>query len=94
MTLPTNFVSGWICDPQRVTDVISARRSRGDAVMSSTFTARHANELPGTWERAKVRGVTGVFMRDREQSLLGHYRRPFLQRAGTCVSRGMCIARS
>jgi hypothetical protein len=86
----SNFVSGWVCDPQRVSDVIAERRSRGDAVMSSTFTERHAHELPGTWERLKARGVTGVFLRDREQSLLGHYRRPFLQRRGTCVSRGMC----
>ena len=90
MSLPTNFVSGWICDPHRVTDVIAERRSRGDAVMSSTFTERHAHELPGTWEQLKARGVTGVFLRDRELSLLGHFRRPFLQRAGTCVSRGMC----
>ncbi|MEI8019789.1 MAG: hypothetical protein WCH39_16410 [Schlesneria sp.] len=89
-TRPTNFVSGWIRDPQRVAAVIAERRSRGDAVMSSTFMERHAQELPGTWERMKARGVTGVFLRDREQSLLGHYRRPFLQRAGTCVSRGMC----
>ena len=90
MTWPADFVSGWICDPKRVADVIAERISRGDAVMSSTFIARHANELPGTWNRMQARGVTGVFLRDREQSLLGHYRRPFLQRAGTCVSRGMC----
>jgi hypothetical protein len=90
MTLPTNFVSGWICDSERVTDVIAERRSRGDAVMSSIFTERHAHELPGTWERKKARGVTGVFLRDRERSLHGRHRRPFLQRAGTCVSRGMC----
>ena len=84
------FVSGWISDPQRVSDVIAERDSRGDAVMSSTFTARHANDLPGTWDRLKSRGVMGVFLRDRERSILGHHRRPFLQRAGTCVSRGMC----
>ena len=85
-----NFVSGWISDPERVSDVIAERQARGDAVMSSTFAARHASQLPGTWERMKASGVTGVFLRDREQSILGHYRRPFLQRAGTCVSRGMC----
>jgi hypothetical protein len=85
-----NFVSGWISDPQRVSDVIAERDAQGDAVMSSTFAARHANDLPGTWERMKARGVTGVFLRDRERSIVGHYRRPFLQRAGTCVSRGLC----
>lgn len=83
------FVSGWIHDPGRVTDVIADRSSRGDAVMSSTYSARHANELPGTWERLKKQGVTGIFLRDHEPSLLGQYRRPYLQRAGTCVSRGM-----
>ena len=90
MTLPFFANSGWISDPGRVTEVIAARASRGDAVMSSAFTERHANQLPGTWERMKARGITGVFLRDRELSLLGHYRRPFLQRAGTCVSRGRC----
>ena len=89
MTLPTGFVPGWISDPQRVTESIHERGERGDAVMSSTFTARHANELPGTWEQLKARGIMGVFLRDRELVALGHYRRPYLQRAGTCVSRGM-----
>jgi|GEM_PF-4062014 hypothetical protein len=87
--LNPNFVSGWISDPPRVADVIAERRARGDAVTSSTFTAAHANELPGTWERTKSRGITGVFLRDRELTLLGHRRRPYLQHAGTCVSRGM-----
>lgn len=90
MTLPSDFIPGWISDPNRVDDVIAERLSRGDAVTSSVYSERHANELPGTWERMKARGVTGVFLRDREQSLLGCQRRPFLQRAGTCVSRGMC----
>ena len=89
-TRPNNFVSGWVRDPQRVAVVIAERQSRGDAVMSSTFTEKHAQELPGTWERMKARGGTGIFLRDREKSLRGRYRRPFLQRAGTCVSRGMC----
>ena len=87
--LPTNFVSGWIPDPARVADVIAERSSRGDAVMGAAFAARLANELPGTWERLKKRGVTGVFLRDAEVSLHGQYRRPYLQRHGTCVSRGM-----
>lgn len=80
---------GWVKDPARVADIITGRRERGDAVTSSLFTASHAVELPGTWQRAKDRGVTGVFLRDRELTVLGHYRRPYLQRSGTCVSRGM-----
>ena len=87
--LPVGFISGWISDPQWVQEVVAARIERGDAAMGSSFTARHANELPGTWERMKSRGITGVFLRDRERTLLGEkYRRPFLQRRGTCVSRG------
>lgn len=86
--LPSGFVSGWVSDPQRVAGVIAERTQRGDAVMGATFTERHANELPGTWERMKATGVTGVFLRDCELKL-GGYRRPYLQRRGTCVSRGM-----
>lgn len=85
---PANFVSGWVKNPGRVSDVIAERTSRGDAVIGAAFTVRHANELPGTWERMKSNGVTGVFLRDRELKL-GGYRRPYLQRRGTCVSRGM-----
>jgi hypothetical protein len=84
-----NFVSGWISDPARVAEVIDERRARGDAVTSSAFTSAHALELPGTWDRMKSRGITGVFLRDREVTLLDRHRRPYLQRAGTCVSRGM-----
>lgn len=87
--LNPDFVSGWISDPPRVADVIAERRARGDAVTSSAFTAAHANELPGTWERMKRQGITGVFLRDCELDLFPHHRRPYLQRAGTCVSRGM-----
>jgi len=83
------FVSGWVHDPARVTDVIMDRSARGDAVMSSTYVARHANELPGSWDRMKKQGIKGIFLRDHERSLLGQHRRPYLQRAGTCVSRGM-----
>ena len=88
---PTNtgFLSGWVSDPVRVAEVIAERDARGDAVMSSTFITSTAAQLPGTWERLKSRGITGVFLRDRERTLLGEYRRPHLQRAGTCVSRGM-----
>ena len=89
MYSPDRFVSGWIHDRVRVTDVIAERTARGDAVMGATFATRHAHELPGTWNRMKASGILGVFLRDRELSLNGHYRRPCLQRAGTCVSRGM-----
>lgn len=87
--LDSTFVSGWISDPVRVANVIAERNARGDLVMSSTFVAAHANSLPGTWELMKNRGVTGVFLRDREVTLRSQHRRPYLQRAGTCVSRGM-----
>src|SRR5436309_1731905 len=86
--LPSCFVSGWVSDPDRVADVIAERTQRGDAVMGAAFTTRHAAELPGTWERLQASGVTGVFLRDRELKL-GGYRRPYFQRRGTCVSRGM-----
>lgn len=89
MSFSNRFIPGWISDPARVTDVLAERRDRGDAVTSSLFTQRHANELPGTWQRLQSRGVTSVFLRDREQTVLGSHRRPYLQRAGTCVSRGM-----
>jgi hypothetical protein len=87
--LPVNFQSGWISDPSRVAEVIAERGDRGDAVTGAAYAARHANDLPGTWERLKARGITGLFLRDCERTLLGGYRRPYLQRRGTCVSRGM-----
>ncbi len=88
-SLNPNFVSGWVSDPPRVAEVIAERTARGDAVMGATFAERHQNELTGTWQRMRDRGVTGIFLRDRELVSTGKYRRPYLQRAGTCVSRGM-----
>ena len=89
MTLPANFTSGWISDPIRVRESICERTARGDAVMGASFTSQFAQELPGTWQRMKDRGVTGVFLRERELHVNGgQYRRPMLQRSGTCVSRG------
>jgi len=82
------FVPGWVSDPQRVRDSIMDRASKGDPVMGATYVAQHANELPGTWQRMKARGIRGIFLRDRELALLGQYRRPYLQKRGTCVSRG------
>lgn len=87
---PQGFTPGWISDSARVQETIQSRQERGDAVMGTKFTARHAQELPGTWERMKARGIRGIFLRDRELAVLGGYRRPFLQRRGTCVSRGTC----
>ena len=87
---PDGFVPGWISDSVRVQETIHEREQRGDAVMGTSFTQRHAQELPGTWERMKARGIRGIFLRDRELAILGRYRRPFLQRRGTCVSRGVC----
>ncbi|WP_010587993.1 hypothetical protein [Schlesneria paludicola] len=90
MNIPSNFVSGWVSDPHRVQDSILERAGRGEPVMGATFCLQHAQELPGTWERMKTRGCTGVFLRDREFVVRGKHRRPMLQRAGTCVSRGTC----
>ena len=90
MTNLAGFVSGWISDPQRVQASIAARGARGDAVTGAAFCTQHAQELPGTWERLKAHGCTGVFLRDREVKLRGKHRRPMLQRVGTCVSRGTC----
>lgn len=85
------FVSGYRHDPARVAEVISTREARGDAISASAFNAANPHEqLTGSWARAKARGVTGIFLRDRERVVNGgKHRRPFLQRAGTCVSRGM-----
>ena len=91
-----NLPLGWVDNPQAVHELIQERSERGDAVMGATFTAKHDNQLPGTWERMKARGLRGVFLRDRELiatgkgNAKGTYRRPFLQRSGTCVARGMC----
>lgn len=87
----SGFVSGYRHDPHRIADVIAARQARGDAVYASAFDAANPREqLAGTWTRAKARGVTGIFLRDCELAVNGgKHRRPFLQRAGTCVSRGM-----
>lgn len=87
----TNFISGWKYEPARVADVIAARAARGDNVFASTFDAANPRQqLRGTWLRMKAQGCTGVFLRDREPLVNGgQYRRPYLQRAGTCVSRGM-----
>ncbi len=83
------FVSGWRSDPAAVQDSILDRASRGDAVMGATFTSLHANDLPGTWKRMQAAGHKGIFLRDKELVVRGGYRRPCLQRRGTCVSRGM-----
>ena len=89
MTEIPEFVSGWIHDPARVQQSIQERSERGDAVTSSAFSERHQQELFGTWERKKSQGIKGVFLRDRELvANFGSYRRPYLQRFGTCVSRG------
>ncbi len=87
----SNFVSGWISDPARVKESIAERAQRGDLVTGTAFCAAQGNEqLPGTWQRLVLQGVKGVFLRDREPRVNGgKYRRPMLQRAGTCVSRGV-----
>ena len=84
-----NFVSGYIHDLHRIQESIAARVAAGQNVMSSSFAAANAPQLPGTWKRLVASGCTGVFLRDREKRLLGHYRRPMFQHSGTCVRRGM-----
>ena len=86
----SNFVPGWKHDPVRIGEVFADRLARGDHVYASTFAAAHPKlALAGTWQRLKALGVNGVFLRDREKTVCqGHYRRPYLQRRGTCVSRG------
>ena len=84
----TGFVSGWVSDPHYVEDVVSMRTARGDAVSCLAFQDRYHDQLQGGWSRAKARGVTGIFLRDKEVIVNGYYRRPYLQRAGTCVARG------
>ena len=80
-----NFCGGYVFDPKRARDVKDELIAKGVQVMAS-----QQNQLSGAWNRAKAEGVTGIFLRDKEIPLLGRYRRPFLQRRGTCVSRGMC----
>jgi hypothetical protein len=85
--------SGCILDPARADEVLAIRMERGDAVMASAFAAASRPDLTGYWERLKKTGVKGVFLRDAEPRLLkGLHRRPFLQKRGTCVSRGGCRA--
>lgn len=80
---------GCILDEERLKALIQERTERGDAVMSSAFAARFDTSLTGYWNLLKSQGVRGVFLRDAEPKLFkGKYRRPYLQRRGTCVSRG------
>lgn len=91
--LPIGFATGWISDPARVQDSILERAQRGDAVTGATFVSRHKNELPGTWARMKAAGHRGVFLRDQElKQNGGKYRRPYYQKYGTCVARGVARA--
>ena len=82
MSLP-NFVSGYVYDKARIDEHISEMTALGLPVLGSQQPA-----LPGTWQRMKGRGHTGIFLRDRELVVWKKYHRPYLQRFGTCVSRG------
>lgn len=91
--LDMNFDTGCVLDPARVAEVIDIRTERGDAVMASAFAEQNRPELSGYWNRLKAAGVKGVFLRDAEPKLLGGvHRRAYLQRRGTCVSRGLTRA--
>jgi len=88
-----SFDSGCVLDPVRVQEVIALRSERGDAVMASAFAAANRPELTGYWAKLKASGVKGVFLRGAEPKVLGgKHRRPFLQRRGTCVARGLTRA--
>lgn len=84
-----NFVPGYVHSPERIQESIAARIAAGQNVYATSYAAANAPSLPGTWKRLVADGWTGVFLRDREKRLLGHYRRPMFQKYGTCVSRGM-----
>jgi hypothetical protein len=88
MAIP-NFLSGWVKDPSRVQASIAARQALGQLVMGSAYCRDNAPSLRGTWQRRVAEGVHGIFLRDSEWKLLNRPRRPYLQRFGTCVSRGM-----
>lgn len=82
-TFPTGFHS----DPVRVRESIQERTDAGERVMASAYMATKP-DLRGTWKRMVARGITGIFLRDRELIILGgKYRRPYMQRIGTCVAR-------
>lgn len=84
-----NFIPGWRSDPPRVLEIIQERSERGDQVYASQYTGTQ-EPLVGAWERAKKRGVKGIFLRERELVILaGKHRRPFLQNRGVCVADGM-----
>lgn len=78
-----NFVPGFIYDPVRAADVTAERIAKGQLVFAS-----QQNQLAGSCQRLRDSGVTFFSMRDAEVTLLGRHRRPFLQKRGTCVSRG------
>lgn len=82
--LPDGFVQGYVRDVIRLQECIAERHARGDLVMAS-----QVNGLAGSYDRLKASGTTSLFLRDAEVPLIGRHRRPYLQRAGTCVSRGM-----
>lgn len=87
------LTTGWVQNPVAVKEVIQFRQERGDAVMSSAFGASNRPELAGYWKSLKAQGYTGVFLRDVEPKILGgKYRRPYMQKRGTCVSRGFAHA--
>jgi|SRR6185437_9931300 len=87
MSIP-GFVAGWVSDPKRVQAVIQARQAAGQLVMGADYIAKSQPQLAGSWQRAVAGGTKGIFLRDHEIKVYGHYLRPYLQRRGTCVSRG------
>lgn len=85
--IPDGFVQGYVRDVIRLQECIAERHARGDLVMAS-----QVNGIQGSWQKLKdsiTVGPKAIFLRDAEVPILGRHRRPYLQRSGTCVSRGM-----
>ncbi len=85
------FATGWVKDPVAVKANFDVWRAKGMPVTASDYATLHKPDLKGYWKALKALGVTGVFLSDASETILGKPRRPFLQEHGTCVDRG-CTA--
>lgn len=79
------FIPGFVYDPVRIQEVKAERVARGDLIMAS----QQAISIQGSFQRLKAAGVTRWSLRDWEIPLLGKHRRPFFQKRGSCIARGV-----
>lgn len=87
------FVPGFVYDKPRMLQVMSDRMARGDKVFASSYAdANPREQLPGAWSRMKAAGVTFFSLHEFSKKLRGQYLRPYFQKSGTCVSRGITRA--